>query len=210
MLMRRWLVVGVVLLLAGGCAGGIARRPAAPTEPAVAMAGDVEIAVGGVPWRGWPADLGRIVTPVHVIVVNRGTAPVRLTLDEFALVGADGRRIAAVLPAEVRGVVYDPPPAAMPSAGFALGPDKIGDWAFRGQATPSEVDPGHVGEQFALPSKDLLERALPEGVVEPGAAASGFVYFERRGRHTGPVELSARLLDARTGEPLARAVVPVP
>jgi len=208
-LMRPWLLV-ILLLLAGGCAAGVAGRPAAPTEPAVAMAGDVEIAVGGVPWRGWPADLGRIVTPVHVLVVNRGTAPVRVAHEEFALVGAAGQRFGAVLPTEVRGVVYDPPPAAMPSAGFAPGFDKIGDWVFRGQATPSEVDPGYVGEQFALPSKDVLERALPEAVVEPGAAASGFVYFERRGSHTGPVELSARLLDARTGEPLVRAVIPVP
>jgi hypothetical protein len=208
---RRWVAVGVVLVLAGGCAAEVARRPAAPTEPAVAVVDDVEIAVGGVPWRGWPADLGRIVTPVHVLVVNRGTAPVRVAHEEFALVGADGQRFGAILPTEVRGVVYDPPPAAMPSAGFAPGADVIGDWVFRGQATPSEVDPGRVGEQFGLPSKDVLERALPEGVVEPSAAASGFVYFERRaGAHAGPVELSARLLDARTGEPLVRAVIPVP
>jgi hypothetical protein len=207
---RAWLSVIVLLLLAGGCAAEVARRPAAPTEPAVAMVGDVEIAVGGVPWRGWPAELGRIVMPVHVLVVNRGTVPVRVAYDEFALVGADGQRFRAVLPTEVRGVVFDPPPAAMPSAGFAPGADVIGDWVFRGQATPSEVDPGRVGEQFGLPSKDVLEQALPEGVVEPGAAASGFVYFERRGGHAGPAELSARLLDARTGEPLARAVVPVP
>jgi hypothetical protein len=209
--MRVWLPVIVLFLLASGCAAEVARRPATPPEPAVAMAGDVEIAVGGLPWGGWPADLGRIVSPVHVLIVNRGTAPVRVAYEEFALVGSDGQRFAAVLPTEVRGVVFDPPPAAMPSAGFAPGADKIGDWVFRGQATPSEVDPGHVGEQFGLPSKDVLERALPEGVVEPSAAASGFVYFERRaGAHAGPVELSARLLDARTGEPLVRAVIPVP
>ena len=203
---RHRLATVAALLLLAGCAA--AQVDPAPTSGA---AGDVEIVVRAGAWRGWPADLSRFVTPIHVSLVNRGAAPVRVSHDDFALV-ASGRRLPAVLPYEVRGVVHESPPVALPSEGFPPGaadPSAAPDWALRGPEVAIEADPTRVGEQFALPSPDVLDRALPEGVVQPGGVASGFVYFERLGAHPGPVDLSARLVDARTGQSVGRAVLPI-
>lgn len=56
-----------------------------------------------------------------------------------------------------------------------------------------------------LPNSQLLERALPEGVLPPGGETSGFVYFQRLpgARH---VELQADLPRA-DGEPVTRLQV---
>lgn len=199
----RFAPVAVLLLLAA-CAAS----PGLPA-PMAARAGEVEVVARTGAWSGWPADLSRLTTPIHVRVVNRGATPVRVSHDDVALV-AGGVRLPAVLPYEVRGVVYAPPPAALPSAGFS--PDVADSsatphWALRGSATAAEADPARVGEQFALPSLDMLDGALPEGVVPPGDEASGFVYFEPLG--AGPAELSVRLIDGRTGQVVGRAVIPI-
>jgi hypothetical protein len=211
----RLAAAAAVLLLTGCTTAPVAPAPAAgaPGRAAPAVAGGVEVVAGAEAWRGWPSDLARFVTPIHVSLVNRGAAPVRVSHDDFALIVAGGRRRAVVLPYEVRGVVYQPPPPPLPSAGFSLEavePAGTHDWVLRGPAVPAEADPARVGEQFALPSPDVLDRALREGVVEPGGTASGFVYFDRLGaRAAGPVELSARLVDARTGQLLGRLLIPI-
>jgi hypothetical protein len=205
------LLVCVVMLLLSGCASG---RPPAPGAAAatVGPAGEIEIVARPDAWRGWPAGLARFVTPIHVTIVNRGPEPVRVSHDDFELIAADGQRLASVLPAEVRGVVHEPPPPPRSSMGLVLGPEGDGyerDWVQPGSAWNARADPAaRVGESFALPSPDVLDLALREGVLEPDETASGFAYFERRSR-VGPAELTARLVSARTGQTLGRAVLPL-
>src|SRR5262245_52766866 len=114
------LLAGVLLaLLTSGCAGR-----AAPVEPASASAGNVEVSAVANAWSGWPAELGRLVTPVRVSLVNRGDVPVRVDVRQFSLALPEGGRLAAALPAEVRGPTAALPPAALPQAGTALGPTR--------------------------------------------------------------------------------------
>jgi hypothetical protein len=198
------------LLLIAGCAaaaGPPALRPAAAARGSATSA-DVEIVGLAGAWRGWPSALGRFVTPIHVTMVNRGAVSVRVSFDDFALTPTGGRRLAAVLPTEVRGIVHEPPPPPRSSTGLALGADGYErDWVLPGSALSARADPAaRVGDPFALPSPDVLDRALPEGVLAPGETASGFVYFEP-GPGPGPVELTARLMDAGSGELLGRAAV---
>ena len=205
-LMRHRLVPVAILLLLAGCAAG-----QLPPPPVAGAVGDVEIMAAAGAWRGWPADLSRFVTPIHLSLANRGGAPVRVTHDDFVLV-ASGLRLPAVLPYEVRGVVHRPPPPTLPSAGFsldAIDPPATRDWALRAPPVSAEADPAYVGQQFELPSPDVLDRALPEGVLQPGGVARGFVYFERLDAHPGPVDLVARLVDAKTGETIGRVLIPI-
>lgn len=51
-----------------------------------------------------------------------------------------------------------------------------------------------------LPTRDMLRRALPEGVLEDGGSVAGFVYFQNVSGREHSVTLRARLVDARTGE----------
>lgn len=213
--MRRLLAPAAALLLLAGCVAGA--RPLAADSGAEARGSatttpDVEIVARAGAWRGWPSDLARFVTPIHVTVVNLGAVPVRVSHDDFVLALADNRQLAAVLPTEVRGTIYQPPPSPLSSTGFVLGADGYGpgrDWVLPGSAWNAAADPvARVGEPFALPSPDVLDRALREGVLQPGGTASGFVYFAR-GPHAGQVELTVRLVDAWTGQRLGRAVVPL-
>jgi hypothetical protein len=211
--MRR--LLAAVLLLIAGCASG-ARPPAVDTGAArrtgLATSPDVEIVARAGAWRGWPSDLARFVTPIHVTVVNLGTVPVRVSHDDFALTLAGDRQLGSVLPTEVRGTVYQPPPSPLSSAGFLVSGESYRrerDWVAPGSAWNAAADPvARVGEPFALPSPDVLDRALREDVLQPGGTASGFVYFER-GPPAGQVELTVRLVDAWTGRGLGRAVVPL-
>ena len=66
-----------------------------------------------------------------------------------------------------------------------------------------------MGDQFALPTPEMLERALPEGVLEPGRTTSGFLYFERAPAAPARLELTALVVDALSGEPRGTVVVPI-
>jgi len=202
-------VLLVVALLVSGCAG----RVGLPERTASATAGGVEVAAAVGAWRGWPATLGRVVTPVLVAVTNHGPVAVRLNVTTFGLALAQGGRLAAVLPGDVRGTVAEPGPAALPRAGLALGPTRAGSgpgWAINDPGfdprTDPTAEPDHVWE---LPSADMLDLALPEGVLAPGGTARGFVYFEPAKRGTGPVTLRWPVVDAQSGETVGVIAIPL-
>jgi hypothetical protein len=204
---RRVLGLAVLALASSGCASEPYPVTVSSVSPAFARtrsatAADVEVAVTPDAWHGWPRDLSRVVTPIHVSIANRGDAPLRVVRGNFALLVDGRRRLAAADPNDVRGVIYEPPPARIGSE-----PPGSGDWALQPGAPAASWDP-RVREQFPLPTPEMLERALPEGVLEPGRTASGFLYFERAAA-TPRVELTAILVDARSGEPRATVAVPL-
>jgi len=153
-----------------------------------------------------------VVTPVKVSVDNRGTVPLRLDVTKLALALPAGGRLAAVLPAEVHGVVVEPPPAAVPAAGAALGPTRENSgpgWALNDPGLDPHKDPALAPDRtWALPSADMLALALPEGVLAPGQTATGFVYFERAPRGVSDVTLTAPLIDVN-GAPLSVLALPL-
>jgi hypothetical protein len=59
-----------------------------------------------------------------------------------------------------------------------------------------------------LPTKDMLEQALPEGTLENGGTVAGFIYFQSIGKREQQVTLQAQLVDARTGESFGRLSIP--
>src|SRR5262249_4071032 len=153
----------------------------------------------------WPAELGRLVTPVRVSLVNRGDVPVRVDVRRFSLALPEGGRLAAALPAEVRGPTAALPPAALPHAGTALGPTRENagpGWGLNEPALDPRADTALEPERtWALPSADMLALALPEGLLAPGRAISGFVYFERAPRRVSEVTLTWPIEDVE-GETL--------
>jgi hypothetical protein len=195
-----------------GCATDL-RSPAvvsalsSPATAGSATMDDVEVVARTDAWRGWPRDLSRVVVPVHVTVANRGDALLHVARASFALVVEGQQRLAAADPLDVRGVIYEPPPG-LPDDGHGPGGPGYSDWALQPSAPAAPWDP-RVGEQFALPTPDMLERALPEGVLEPGRTATGFLYFERPPARTRVVEFTVVLVEASSGEPRIRLVVPL-
>jgi hypothetical protein len=213
---RRRHVVGplrlaVALLLASAACASEGRpgldwnTPPVPGGAGSATVGDVEVSASADAWRGWPRDLWRVVTPIHVVIDNRGAVPLRVLPGNFTLVVDGQRSLAATDPIDVRGVTDEPPPDStgsrfgIPSPGYA-------DWALQAGAPTGSGEP-QPGEHFPLPTPEMLERALPEGVVEPGQSASGFVYFERPPARAAALALAFRLVNDQDGEPRGRIVV---
>jgi len=203
----------LAVLLLVGCAGH--GGPSAPAGPRVASAtaGGIEVVVATGAWRGWPSLLPTLVTPVRVRVVNGGGVPLRLDAGLFALALPDGRRLAAAPVDDVRAVVAEPPPTSRPVAGLTLGPlrEQSGPgWALSEAVPDPRSDPSQeVSRTWELPSADMVQSALPQGALAPGASASGFLYFEHAPAGTAPVSLTARLVDAHSGEPIGVVVVPL-
>jgi hypothetical protein len=180
-------------LLAAGCAG-----PVAASRAVSALGVEMRATAGA--WRGWPSELDRMVTPIRVSLTNGGAVPLRLDVTRFGLALPAGGRLAAVLPADVHGVVVEPPPAALPAAGAALGPTPENSgpgWALNEPGLDPHKDPALApGRAWELPSADMLALALPEGVLAPGQTAAGFVYFERAPRGVTEVTLTTPLVEA--------------
>jgi hypothetical protein len=54
-----------------------------------------------------------------------------------------------------------------------------------------------------LPSEEMLQRALPEGVLEEGGSVAGYLYFQHIGRESSvklEVQLTNATSSARVGE----------
>jgi len=60
----------------------------------------------------------------------------------------------------------------------------------------------------SLPTRDMLQQALPEGVLQPGGTAAGFLYFHRL-RDNGPVTFSAELVNPNSRETIASVEIPM-
>jgi len=45
----------------------------------------------------------------------------------------------------------------------------------------------------------MIQRALPEGVIEPGGHAMGFIYFQQLDRDAGTLTLTFDVVDGRSG-----------
>jgi hypothetical protein len=58
-----------------------------------------------------------------------------------------------------------------------------------------------------LPNEEIVSRALPEGVLDPGGRVDGFLYLRDRPRGTQLTFLAA-LVDASTGQPFGTVQIP--
>ena len=67
---------------------------------------------------------------------------------------------------------------------------------------------GYWNPPEALPTRDMVRLALPEGTLQPGDSVTGFLYFQDVSEREGTVTLQARLVDARTGEQFGTLSIP--
>jgi hypothetical protein len=210
--------LALVVLALGACAARLRPAPEAELAPdgspgAVAEANGVRLEVRVGAWRAWPPNLEVAALPVLVTVDNGDTLRLRLRYEDFEFVAEDGRRFTARSPFALTGFVSQsvapyaypyggPGPVFFPrfrSAGF-IGRPFFYDPFFHDYFPPV----AYVG----LPSGDMVQLALREGVVEPKTRVSGFIYFERLPGKLERLELTLRLVDAASGD--ARGEVAIP
>lgn len=214
---------------------GAVRVPGSEGYAFTEVAG-VRLWASGAAWDGQPGSLPEVMTPVAVTVENRSGRKLRLTTKDFALSGSSGMRYAALppFPADLRSdaprgfqvtladyhpaaPVKPPPPAARrpphhshfwvarPSVRFHAG---LPLWPFAWLWWDAAWHQRWYSTwPAALPSEDMLRRALPDGVLDDGGTVAGFLYFQQVGREAG-VDLEFSLHDADSGEGFGTARVP--
>jgi hypothetical protein len=169
-------------------------------------------------WQWEPRDLHSKVTPILIELQNEGTHPVLVRYNRIALVDADGHQFHAMPPYDIDASLTESFRVQNPYYGynrFAIAPylsryyprmlSYSGTFAY----DPLYYSP-YITRYRAveLPTVDMVQRALPEGVLSPGGTVSGFVYFESLDRDARTLTLSVDIVDATTNASLGTARIP--
>lgn len=211
----------ILVLAAGltGCAATLEPAPEARLVPgmegaAVGEFAGVEIVATAESWRGSPPDIDEVVTPMLVTITNQSQRRLELRYEDFALMTPGRVQFAALPPFQITGVAYAPIDVSGPPMGFHVAPylsPWYPGWSVWEGPFPyraSYYDAYSTGFlRVALPSGDMIQKAIPEGVLAPGGRVTGFLYFEQVAdvRH---ISLVARLVDATTEEVFGTIEIP--
>lgn len=213
-----------VLFLSGvfGCArhvalvpGPGAERPDPSADYAAASARGVEVSANGNLWPG-REEIGTMVMPVKVTVRNGSGFPIAIDYDSFALVDSSGKQYAALPPSAIDGSIAELAGPYDSARGFYappynspfhpdLGPFSGGPYFYE----PLYYDRFHGNRRrIELPTPEMLENALREGVLEDGGRAEGFLYFQRIDPDIAQVTFKAEMVDPRTEGVFAGIEIP--
>ncbi|MCY1023788.1 hypothetical protein [Pyxidicoccus sp. MSG2] len=196
---------------------------------AVADEQGVHLLADGNAWKGYPSDLERRLTPIYVRLENGSGRPLRLSYSDFSLVGQTSRfRYTAIPPLSPRTPsVSSSPGSYIEPTSWHVGVSGWYGWGwgwglgwgwgpYWGWGSPYFGAPWYgpypyswgYSYEVPLPTEDMLTRALPDGVLEPGGALDGFLYFQGVIRRENAVSLQVQLVDARTNEHFGTLDIP--
>jgi hypothetical protein len=214
-----------VILVALGLFTGIAVMPNGAAaqereEQGTSTVAGVQISVKADSWQGWPAHLTEVI-PLLVSIENRGSAAVRLRYEDFRLAPAAGIPRVALPPFDIRAAET----AVVGTTGFARYPYTINGFFVAPHLAPyyPYIDPftgAFVYDPFyyttyypafariPLPTRDMVAKALPEGVLRPGGRIEGFLYFDE-GFDSERATFQLDLVDAETSRQLGMAAIPL-
>jgi len=185
---------GPELLPASGYTSSIGRRSlAGESRSGLAVTADASV------WHSQPKTLAREVTPVWVTLRNTTGRPLRVQYDEFRLRGASGAIYIALAPYASRGSKSGPAFEVTDGGAFDkfyVAPYMAASYPWLPVWTgPLPYGPSNysVAWRAGLPTASMLERALPEGVMEDGGTVSGYLYFQKVRAQEGKVTFLAGL-----------------
>jgi len=135
-------------------------------------------------WDDDPKTLGQDVVPVEIAIQNDSERPLAIRYEDFALIGANNHRYSDIPPYQIAGDSYK-----------HLQPY----WAYS-DAYRSAV---------RLPTKAMLQDAIPEGVIADHGRTTGFLYFTKPMGQSQQLAFQAALVDMRTGQRFGGIVVPL-
>ncbi|NUP12056.1 MAG: hypothetical protein HOW73_38920 [Polyangiaceae bacterium] len=222
----RWIVGCSLGLGAAGCTELTELEPAEDADTvgdvAEASIAGVRVQAGGR-WPGGPG-VRDDVTPLELTVINGSNFPLQVRYSNFMLRGAQGEYFSALPPFRIKGSAekyvlstdYGPISPSFAYRGFEV-------WGPYGDFYPSvpsdqryEIDPSYYDIHYPywervsvpMPTKEMLDWALPEGVLQPGGNLTGFLYFEHVPEKVEKVELAVAVVDAKTGERKGTVAIP--
>lgn len=190
----------------------------APGTQNVAMAevSGVRVLVSGDAWKGDPANLAEVFTPVHLTIENHSGKALRISYADFTLSGSSGFRYAAIPPLSAQGTVTAvvPVPPRFYYDRFFIAEHYwhyypgLSRWTY-----PFPYDPWYFDRYYGfwpepLPTRDMLAEALPEGAIQDGGRVAGFVYFQSVAKRESRVNFEMNLVDASSGQSFGRVSIP--
>jgi hypothetical protein len=206
------LLVCLAVALVDACAGErILPAPGDQLVPgerqaASALVEGVRTIVQAGAWNGEPAGLPAQMTPLKVTIENSSQHPLRVRYNEFTLGSSAGFTYRALPPYKITGSNGEP--ALVPRfaySGFLLAPYYYGPYfgGIPAWGYPWPYDSVYYDDLYGewpvqLPTRDMRQAAIPEGVVQPGGTVSGFLYFPDLPRDVGGVTFHETLIDAAT------------
>ncbi len=191
-----------------------------PGEGAVANVADVQVVARTQAWHFDPPDLETKATPIQLELTNNSDRSIVVRYDHITLTDAAGNRIDAIPPYNVQGTVSVPVTVQQPyyfTGNYSYAPYRYRfspTYARYGYAGGFAYDPQFyqpyltVYTDVALPTPEMLQRALNEGAIEPGGAAGGFVYFKKIRRGEQILTLHVDIIDQASGNVVGTAKIP--
>jgi hypothetical protein len=183
-------------------------------ETAVETAEGVKIVARTDAWAGNP-EVKEHVTPVRVSIENNSGKPLRIRYREFALVGPDGERNAALPLYAIEGDVdrpvltYDLDPLTEPEFlyyDYYVAPAYQSVYpGITPYAGPFAYDIPYYERYYRywaevpLPTAEMRRTVLPEGVVNDGGKVEGFLFFEKVDPEERSFTMHADLVNADSG-----------
>jgi len=174
----------------------------------------VYVAASGDAWVG-KEQVREHVTPVKISIKNNHGSLLKISYSLFSLKDSSGLLYAALPPYSIRGSIQEPVPASnYYCPGFYVAPYYSPYYPrLYGYMDPFYYDPFYYEhyyncwKEIDLPTKEMLDKAIPEGVLDKGALASGFLFFQKIGeaeRYTFEMDL----VDAKSGERFGTISIP--
>lgn len=185
----------------------------------------VRVVVWAEAWQGRPEDLERKLTPLRVTIENTSDQPLRVRCEEFKLDSDRGVSQSPLPPLRIEGTVtetadrpvYVPRYAKVPRfthRGFYVAPcyapyySGLRPWGYPLPYDSFYFDTYYPRWQIEPPTAEMIEMAIPEGVIEPGGQISGFLYFPEIAPELGRVTFKSELMRGQNGKRLGALEVP--
>lgn len=157
-------------------------------------------------WNGDPPTLSQYVVPIWIQIENRSGKALWLGYSGLYMEDPNDSqaRLPAVPPGSVKGKATIPGSAVPPE----FGPEDLwmGTW----------LEPGfddHLAStiywQEDMPTREMLRRAIREGVLANGRKVAGFVYFPRTKQDPAALTLRTELVDATNKQAFGRIDIPL-
>jgi hypothetical protein len=212
---KSWLLgalAGLSALAFSACAHSDQRPPVAGSAPhgfgqtLVGENAGVRVLARLHAWNGDPPTLSQYVLPVWIQIENHSGRALWLRYDSLRVEDATDSHVtlSALPPFTVKGKAIIPVSAVPPE--FGLEDTWMGTW----------LEPGFddylastMHWQESLPTREMLRRAIRDGVVIDGGKIAGFVYFPRTSQDPAALTLSAGLVDAMTKQSFGRIEIPL-
>ena len=209
-----------LLCLVAACAGPRILVPAPSsqmkeTETANNFKG-VHIEVTG---EGWDQDTGvyNEITPLGITISNESGSPLRISYTIFSLVDGEGNRYSVLPPYSLEDENNEADSSNFTCSGFYVAPYYSRYYPLlRMYDDPFYYDPLYFQHYYScwenydpgLPTKEMIDKAFPEGVLWDRVTTSGFLYFEKV-RKSDSYMFKVELIDTATGERLGGIEIPL-